>query len=125
MFINGAKHELEHLEDVGGNYEIICKIALSHLKEFPIYYVNLEKMENEMREDMERGSMVVLKNKKFIVKTIRSHSVGNILDFQDSNDILLYKKKDLLKTIKSFVDLKSDSKDVKKSIELLKSAIIN
>lgn len=59
QFRAGMEVELEHgrhdpMTDVTGDDPIVTgKIALAHLKEFPDYYVRLERMEEEARRHWE------------------------------------------------------------------------
>jgi DNA-directed RNA polymerase alpha subunit len=49
---NGVKVEMEHTD----NKEIAKKIAKDHLDEFPDYYVELAKMEEKLKGEMEDPS---------------------------------------------------------------------
>lgn len=61
QFRAGMEVELEHgrhdpMTDVTGDDPIVTgKIALAHLKEFPDYYVRLERMEEEARRHWENS----------------------------------------------------------------------
>lgn len=52
-FKAGLEVELEHLETVGGDVNIIAKIVLDHIKEFPgkDYYAALNTMEAGLKEE--------------------------------------------------------------------------
>jgi hypothetical protein len=42
-FVIGLKTELEHIDILAGNYEVLTKIVMAHLRENPRYYYFLEK----------------------------------------------------------------------------------
>lgn len=45
-WLTGCEHELEHAETVGGNREIIARIAWDHLREDARYYRKLARVES-------------------------------------------------------------------------------
>jgi len=49
QLVMGIKVELEHTT----NKMIALEITMDHLEEFPYYYTRLEKMEKEMKKEME------------------------------------------------------------------------
>jgi len=51
---HGMQVELEHTDVTHGNMKKTAKIALAHLKESPLYYKKLDKMEKTFKKD-ERG----------------------------------------------------------------------
>lgn len=44
-FMDGINHETEHAETVGNSPSTVVKIALDHLREDPLYYQKLSKIE--------------------------------------------------------------------------------
>lgn len=42
-FVVGLKTEMEHLDILSGNYEVLTKIVMAHLRENPRYYFLLDK----------------------------------------------------------------------------------
>jgi hypothetical protein len=60
-FKKGIVVEMEHLDTVGGDKEIIAKIALDHIKEFTVksYYDALATMEEELKETPEEEAAEV------------------------------------------------------------------
>jgi hypothetical protein len=42
-FVLGLKTELEHIDILGGNYDLLTMIVMAHLRENPRYYFFLEK----------------------------------------------------------------------------------
>jgi hypothetical protein len=55
MLLNGMTVEMEHFDTVGGDINIVARIACDHIKEFPgkDYYAALAEMEHELKETPE------------------------------------------------------------------------
>jgi hypothetical protein len=55
MLIKGITAEMEHFDTVGGDINVVARIACDHLKEFPgkDYYGALDAMEHELQETPE------------------------------------------------------------------------
>jgi hypothetical protein len=55
MLMKGMTAEMEHFDTVGGDINIVAKIACDHLTEFPgkDYYAALDEMEHELQETPE------------------------------------------------------------------------
>ena len=45
---HAATTELEHRDIIGNNPELALRIAIAHIKEYPSYYIELQKMEAEL-----------------------------------------------------------------------------
>lgn len=49
QLLKGMRTELEHIDITNGEPVMTAKIALAHLREYPAYYDELEKMEKKFK----------------------------------------------------------------------------